>query len=122
MYSKWDIDKYKYWLYIHKILQKGWSKVKAKIRLNKMVKTLSIQRGNQIVGYLDIDEITDYILGNEVEKNFKDSVDGKTIMITSDWKGLTVITKGKTNIRLDSNELFEYCENKTLDIKYFEQV
>lgn len=96
--------------------------MKAKIRLNKMVKTLSIQRGNQIVGYLDIDEITDYILGNEVKKNFKDSVDGKTIMITSDWKGLTVITKGKTNIRLDSNELFEYCENKTLDIKYFEQV
>ena len=96
--------------------------MKAKIRLNKMVKTLSIQRGNQIIGYLDIDEITDYILGNEVEKNFKDSINEKIIMITSDWKGLTVITKGKITIRMDSNELFEYFENNTLDIKYFEQV
>lgn len=96
--------------------------MKAKIRLDKMATALSIQRGNQIIGYLDIDEITDYILGNGVEKNFKDSFDKKTIRITSNWKGLTVITKGKTIISIDSNKLFAYFENKDLYIKYFERL
>lgn len=98
----------------------------AKIKFNKMNKSLSIHKGEQFIGFIDIAEFRKFIFERKHSVGiFKqiDSGNKKDISFSILSDGRLLIEKGLIKIGyINYKEFYEYMCDYVLDIKEFEQM
>lgn len=100
--------------------------MKKDIRFNKMTKSLSITKGSISI-FLDINEVTAFILGNKNVGLFNQIGDTKKkkkgIMFTKLPNNRLLIEQGMSKIGyICLKDCKDYFENHILDIKDFKQI
>lgn len=95
------------------------------IKFNKMNKTISISKGEQFIGFIDIFEFKKVMITEKrivVKFSQVDSNSAKRITFTILADGRMLIEKGSLKVGyIDYEEFYEYMCNSVLDIKEFEQ-
>lgn len=96
-----------------------------KIKFNKMNKSLSIHKGEQFIGFIDITEFRKFIFEKKqsvgIFKQIEENKKNISFSILSD--GRLLIEKGLKKIGyIHYEDFYNYMCNAILDIKEFEQI